>query len=36
MNAIDKVFGSFDKFEKRFKDFYKPEVGYQPHIYTFN
>ncbi len=27
--AIAKVFGSFNKFEKRFTDFYKPEVGYR-------
>jgi hypothetical protein len=36
MNAFNKVFGGFDKFEKRFKDFYKPEVGYSPHIYKYN
>lgn len=28
-DALAKVFGSFDRFEKRFKDFYKPEVGYR-------
>lgn len=28
-DAITIVFGSFDRFEKRFRDFYKPEVGYR-------
>lgn len=28
-DAIAKVFGSFAKFEKRFADFYKPEVSYR-------
>lgn len=28
-DAIAKVFGSFDRFEKRFSDTYKPEVGYR-------
>lgn len=27
--ALAKVFGSFDRFEKRFSDFYKPEVGFR-------
>jgi hypothetical protein len=36
MDAFANVFGGFDKFEKRFKDFYKPEVGYSPHIYKYN
>lgn len=36
MDALGKVFGGFDKFEKRFKDFYKPEVGYNPHLYKYN
>jgi hypothetical protein len=36
MDAFGKVFGGFDKFEKRFADFYKPGVGYNPHIYKYN
>jgi hypothetical protein len=28
-DAITKVFGSFEHFDKRFRDFYKPEVGYR-------
>jgi hypothetical protein len=27
--ALAKVFGTFERFEKRFTDFYKPEVGYR-------
>ena len=36
MDAITKVFGGFDKFEKRFRDFYKPQVGYRAHLYNYN
>jgi hypothetical protein len=36
MDAFAKVFGGFDKFEKRFSDFYKPGVGYSPHIFKYN
>ena len=36
MEALDKVFGGFDKFEICFKDFYKPGVGYNAHIYHFD
>jgi hypothetical protein len=36
MDAFDKVFGGFDKFEKRFKDFYKPQPGYRAHLFNYN
>ncbi|MBW4889337.1 hypothetical protein KXQ82_06400 [Mucilaginibacter sp. HMF5004] len=36
MDAFGRVFGGFDKFEKRFKDFYKPEVGYRAHLFKYD
>ena len=36
MDAFDKVFGGFNKFEKRFKDFYKPQPGYRAHLFNYN
>lgn len=28
-DAISRIFGSFERFDKRFKDFYKPDVAYR-------